>query len=162
MKIKVKYHDPLMPKLKIMRKGDWIDLYVTKLIIDGKEQKLVEWEIDGEKQKGWFIGGREYVKFELGVSIELPQGYEAWLVARSSTFGRYGLQQTNPPAIIDNSYCGDEDIWHFLTYATRGTFVPLYARLCQFRIIKNMEKIEFIGVEKLFNENRGGIGQTGI
>ena len=137
--VRVKYHSN-GKKLEQKEKSDWIDLYVAQ-----------EYHL--------FAGEREYI--DLGVSIELPQGYEAYIVPRSSTFKKYGLLQTNSVAIIDNAYCGDDDVWKLPVYATREVWVPEGARICQFRIQKQQPKLQFVEVESLGNIARGGFGSTG-
>ena len=94
--------------------------------------------------------------------MELPKGYEAHVVPRSSTFKNFGIIQTNHCAIIDESYCGDNDIWRYPVYALRDTVIHKNDRICQFRIMKHQPTINFEEVETLGNVNRGGIGSTGV
>lgn len=121
--------------------GDWVDLLTA-------EDTSIE------------SGGFKYIP--LCVSIELPKGYEALVVPRSSTFKRYGVIQANSIGVIDESYNGDGDVWHFPAYATRNTFIPAGTRICQFRIIKHQPDIEFNFVKRFGNKNRGGLGSTGL
>lgn len=139
MKIKIKYLADIEPIGKIQH-GDWIDLRSA---------------IDVEMKKG------EFALIPLGVAMELPKGYEAHVVPRSSTFKYFGVIQTNHMGVIDNSYCGDNDQWHFPAFAVRDTVIHKNDRICQFRIVKSMESVEMETVETLGNENRGGIGSTG-
>lgn len=99
---------------------------------------------------------------DLGIAAVLPEGYEAHIVPRSSTFGRYGLIQTNGVGIIDNSYCGDNDIWKMPVYATASVIIRKGTRLCQFRIVKKMPEVELIQVETTGKVDRGGLGSTGV
>lgn len=139
MNIKVKYHTDIIP-LEKTEKGDWIDLRVAEDVkIKAGEFKLIS----------------------LGLSIKLPDGYEAVIIPRSSTFKNWGIIQTNHFGLIDNSYCGDGDIWMFPALATRDTFIEKNSRICQFRIQKKMESITFETVERLDGENRGGFGSSG-
>ena len=94
--------------------------------------------------------------------MQLPEGYEANVVPRSSTYKNYGILQTNSYGVIDNSYCGDGDIWKFPAYATRDTVIYENDRICQFRINKIQPSIEFVEMEKLDNKNRDGFGSTGV
>ena len=94
--------------------------------------------------------------------MQLPQGYEAHVVPRSSTYKNFGIIQTNHMGVIDNSYCGDNDQWHFPAYALRDTVINVNERICQFRIVKKQPKINFKEVETLNNKDRGGIGSTGV
>lgn len=103
----------------------------------------------------------EYRVIKLGVAMQLPNGYEALVAPRSSTFKKWGIILVNSLGVIDESYCGDEDEWGFLALAMRDTHIPAYTRICQFRIIEHQPKIDFEFVQSLGNTNRGGIGSTG-
>ena len=98
----------------------------------------------------------------LGIAMKLPEGYEAHVVPRSSTFKNFGVIMTNSVGIIDNSYCGDGDQWYFSALAIRDTEIHKNDRICQFRIMKNQPKIEFDEVNYLEASNRGGFGSTGV
>ena len=138
-KIKVKYHTDILP-LEINDKGDWIDLRAA------------------EDMKLW--AGHDYY-IPLGISVELPEGYEAHIAPCSSAFKRWGIIQANSVGVIDNSYCGDNDIWMMPVYATRFTKIHKNDRICQFRIIRKQPEIVFETVDHLGNEDRGGFGSTG-
>jgi dUTP pyrophosphatase len=103
----------------------------------------------------------EYKAIPLGVAMELPAGYEAMVVPRSSTFKKYGIIMANSIGIIDESFKGDNDEWHFVAYALRDTFIQKNERICQFRIIQHQPMIHLKEVEHLGNADRGGIGSTG-
>lgn len=136
--IKIKYHVEGIEISKI-EIGDWVDLRSAEdVIINRGDFKLVS----------------------LGVSMKLPDGYEAHVVPRSSTFKTWGILQTNSMGVIDNSYSGNGDIWRFPAYATKDTEIKKGDRICQFRIIEK-SKMNFITVDDLGNNNRGGFGSTG-
>ena len=97
----------------------------------------------------------------LGVAMELPKGYEAHIVPRSSTFKNFGIIQANHHGIVDCSYCGDNDQWFMPVYAMRDTHISCNDRICQFRIVENQPKIVFDEVETLEGKDRGGFGSTG-
>lgn len=140
-KIKIKYISDKIEKLKyIDGKSDWIDLRAAENVI---------------LKKG------EFKLISLGVAMELPVGYEAHIVPRSSTFKNFGIIQTNHCGIIDESYCSNEDIWKFPALAMRDTEININDRICQFRIIEHQPTIEFQEVDDLDNETRGGFGSTG-
>ena len=139
MKIDVKYHADIQP-LEKTEKGDWIDLRVAE---------------DVELKAG------EFKIISLGVSMKLPEGYEAHIVPRSSTFRHWGIIQTNHFGLIDNSYCGDDDVWMFPAFATRDVVIEKNSRICQFRIQKKMDDVEFNTVDHLSDTNRGGFGSSG-
>ena len=140
MEIEVRYHADIDP-LEKTDKGDWIDLRAAE---------------DVELKAG------EFKIISLGVSMKLPDGYEARVVPRSSTFKTWGVLQTNSPGVIDNSYCGDDDIWMFPALAMRDTVIHKNDRICQFRIHKKMEEdVKLKPRDKLYGENRGGFGSSG-
>ena len=139
MKIKVKYHTDILP-LEMNEKGDWVDLRAAQ------DMKL--WE------------GCSY-RIPLGISVELPEGYEAHVAPRSSTFKNWGIIQTNSVGVIDNSYCGDNDIWMMPVYATQFAEIKKNDRICQFRIVEKQPHLEFETVDHLGNKDRGGFGSTG-
>jgi dUTP pyrophosphatase len=94
--------------------------------------------------------------------MELPEGYEAHILPRSSTFKKFGIILSNSEGIIDNSFRGDNDIWGFPAIALRPTTIYRGDRICQFRIVKKQPQVEFEEVESLGNDNRGGFGSTGV
>ena len=137
--IKIKYFNDVQ-EIEALEIGDWIDLRAAE-------------SVD--------IKAGEYKLIRLGVAMELPEGYEALVAPRSSTFKNYGILLANSLGIIDESYKGDNDEWKFLAYATRDTHVEKNDRICQFRIIEHQPKIKLTKVESLGNADRGGIGSTG-
>ena len=139
MQIKVKYTRDVAP-IERIKVGDWIDLRAAETV---------------------YIDGGEFAMIPLGVAMELPKGYEALVLPRSSTFKNYGILMVNSMGIIDESYCGDNDEWQFPAYATRDTIIPKNERICQFRIIEHQPEIEIVPVDTMGNPDRGGIGSTG-
>lgn len=140
--ITIKYFTDKIEKLTyIDGKSDWIDLRAAEdVALKAGEFKLIP----------------------LGVAMKLPQGYEAHVVPRSSTFKNFGIIQTNHFGIIDESYCGDNDQWYFPAYALRDTEIHVNDRICQFRIMEHQPTIQFEETEKLTGADRGGIGSTGV
>ena len=139
MVIQVRYHGDVEP-LEKLPQGDWIDLRAAETV---------------EMKAG------EYRLISLGISMKLPKGYEAHLATRSSTFKKWGVILTNGVGIIDESYCGDNDIWHFSALAMRDTRIEKGDRICQFRIMQKMPPVTLETVEFLDSPDRGGIGSTG-
>lgn len=140
--IKIKYFGQDLEKLEyIGGKSDWIDLRASETV----ELKVGDFKL-----------------IPLGVAMELPPGYEAHVVPRSSTFKTYGILQTNSCGVIDGSYCGDQDMWKMPVYATRDTTIQKGDRICQFRIMENQPEIVFQETEFLENKDRGGFGTTGV
>lgn len=140
-KIKIKYFSNEIEKLRFIDgKSDWVDL---------RSAARVELKKD------------EFKLIPLGVGMKLPQGYEAHVVPRSSTYKNYGVIQTNSMGVIDESYCGDNDQWLFPAYALRDTVIEVNDRICQFRIMEKQPMVEFDEVEVLNSTDRGGFGSTG-
>lgn len=139
MDIIIKYHAPIT-KLSMIEKGDWCDLRSAQTV--------------------------EYKQFEsfkilLGVSMKLPDGYEAHVAPRSSTFSTWGVILTNSVGVIDESYCGNNDIWKAQFFPTRDGVINFDDRILQFRIIKKQERLNFIETNMMLDEDRGGDGTTG-
>ena len=139
--LRIKYFDKNIEKLKKTEKGDWIDLRSA---------------IDISLKKG------DFALIPLGVGMVLPDGYEAHIVPRSSTFKNWKIIQTNSVGIIDNSYSGENDQWMMPVIAMRDTTINKNDRICQFRIEKIQPQIKFEEGEHLDEQSRGGIGSTGV
>lgn len=141
MEIKIKYFtDDMEPLRYIDGKSDWIDLRAAQSVA---------------------LKAGEFKLIPLGVAMELPAGYEAHIVPRSSTFQNFGIIQTNGMGIVDETYCGDDDQWFFPAYALRDTQIEAGARICQFRIMEHQPKLTFCKTAHLSYTNRGGHGSTG-
>ncbi|MBS5433088.1 MAG: dUTP diphosphatase [Firmicutes bacterium] len=140
-RIIIKYFDPEIEHVRKIAQGDWCDLRAAETV---------------ELKKG------EFKLIPLGIAMQLPDGYEAHVVPRSSTFKNFGVLQTNSFGVIDNSYCGDNDQWFFPAYALRDTVIHKNDRICQFRIAKKQPDIGFEEIDRLGNPDRGGHGSTGV
>lgn len=137
--IKIKYHDDILP-IEMNPNGDWVDLRAAE-------------EVDMK------VG--DFKLISLGVSMKLPEGYEAHIVPRSSTYKNWGIIQANHMGVVDNSYCGNNDIWKFPAIAIRDTTIYKNERICQFRIMKKQPTLEFVEVDELHDADRGGFGSSG-
>ncbi|OAZ62891.1 dUTP diphosphatase [Bacillus siamensis] len=140
LQIMIKYLDETQTRINKIEQGDWIDLRAAEDVAIKKD---------------------EFKLIPLGVAMELPEGYEAHVVPRSSTFKNFGIIETNSMGVIDESYKGDNDLWFFPAYALRDTEIKKGERICQFRIMKKMPAVELIEVDHLGNNDRGGHGSTG-
>ena len=139
--IKIKYFTDKIDKLAyIDGKSDWIDLRASEEVT---------------------LKQGEFALVPLGVAMELPKGYEAHIVPRSSTYKNFGVIQANHCGVVDGSYCGDNDMWRMPVIAMRDTQIHVNDRICQFRIMKNQPEILFEEVEHLDGKDRGGFGTTG-
>lgn len=138
--IRIKYFVDDLDPIQEIKGGDWIDLRAAEDVS---------------------LSSGEYKLIRLGVGMILPEGYEAQVVPRSSTFKNFGIILANSLGVIDNSYSGDADEWHFPAVALRDTVIHKGDRICQFRIVKNQPRITFTRVDSLNKVSRGGIGSTG-
>ena len=137
--IKVKYLKDI-EKITQLENGDWIDLRV------GEDIELK---------------ANTFAMIPLGVAIELPKGFEALLLPRSSTFKKYGIIQTNSIGVIDETYCGNNDEWKMPVFATREVVIPKNVRIAQFRLLEHQPKVNIMEVTELSGKDRGGFGSTG-
>lgn len=140
LEVMIKYHDADLGKIEKLPVGDWIDLRCAERVdLEAGEFKIIP----------------------LGVSMKLPEGYEAHVLPRSSTFKKWGIIMTNSMGIIDESYCGNNDIWGFPALAMRSTTIFKGDRICQFRIMPKMQEVQFTEVDDMEAADRGGFGSTG-
>ena len=141
--LRIKYKDETIPRLKKLEKGDWIDLAAAEdVVIKPMSFKLID----------------------LGIAMKLPEGYEAHIVPRSSTFKHWHIIQTNHMGVIDNSYSGPEDWWKFSAFnlsTTEATLIKKGERICQFRIETQQPDVLFDELNFQEGVNRGGFGSTG-
>ena len=139
--IKIKYFTDKIEKLAyIGGKSDWVDLRSAE---------------DVTLKKG------EFKLIPLAIAMELPKGYEAHVVPRSSTYKNFGVIQTNHMGVIDETYCGDNDQWFMPVLAMRDTRIHVNDRICQFRIMEHQPELVFEETEILGHADRGGHGSTG-
>lgn len=136
MEIRIKLNGQPLPESY----GDWVDLATAEDV---------------------YLQASEFQRVSLGVVMEIPEGYYAMVVPRSSTFERWGILQANGIGIIDCDYSGDNDVWGFPALAMRETIIPKGTRICQFALFPKHEPIAFIPVEHMGNPDRGGFGSTG-
>lgn len=141
LEIKIKYHDKDLGKIEKFPVGDWIDLRAAE-------------RVD--------MNALQFAVISLGISVKLPEGYEMHILPRSSTFRRWGILMTNSMGIIDESFCGENDILGFPALAMRPTTIFKGDRICQFRIMKKMPEVRFTEVDHMEDKDRGGFGSSGV
>ncbi len=143
-KIRVHYHSDQIKKLtRNEGKGDWIDLRAAEDVV---------------------MRAGEFRMISFGISLCLPDGYEAIVAPRSSTFRNFGILQVNSIGVIDESYGkhSTEDVWMYPVLAVRDTEIHVNDRIAQFRILKHQPRIEFEEIGEMEGEARGGFGSSGI
>ena len=138
--VKIKYFSKEIDKLEMLEQGDWCDLRCAENVTLKK-------------------GEHKYVS--LGVGMKLPDGYEAHIAPRSSTYKKFKIILANHVGVVDESYCGEKDEWKASVIALEDTELHVNDRICQFRIMKKQPRLVFEEVEHLSEESRGGFGSTG-
>lgn len=176
MKIKVKYFSRDLPQLEVIKKGDWIDLRSRISVEASKPQAGTSYKVtDKDGKVRTFRDVTFYhTLIPLGVGMELPAGFEALIAPRGSTYGNFGFIIPNSPGVVDNSYNGDRDEWKCSSLFLKEGNINVGDRICQFRIQLSQKatpwqklkwlftkKIEFVPVDRLNSNNRGGFGKTG-
>lgn len=176
LKIKVKRINILLDLPEVIEKGDWIDLRASENVImhAPKANTLKRHKVDG-KEKFHRDVEFDFKLISLGVAMQLPKGFEAMVLARSSTPKKFGIMTANSEGVIDNSYCGNNDEWKYPAIALRDTIIHEGDRICQFRIQLSQKAtfwqklkwflssgIKIVEVESLDGADRGGIGSTGV
>lgn len=176
LKIKVRRLNKNIALPKVTENGDWIDLRSSEKVILSAPQSatLKKHTVNGET-----VSHRD-VSFDsklikLGVSMQLPRGFEAYVLPRSSTYKNFKVILGNMKGVIDGTYCGNRDEWRFNAIAFKDTEIQEGDRICQFRIQLSQNAtvwqklrwlfssgVQIIEVDDLHNKNRGGIGSTGI
>ena len=176
LKIKVKRFkneegNPLSNLPRIIKKGDWVDLFSSKDFILNAPQ--------AGTLKGHDVKHRDVVSevtyVPLGIAMQSPKGFEAIVALRSSAPKKMGIMQANGIGVIDNTYCSDKDEWMLPVVTLRKTAIAANTRICQFRIQLSQKAsfwnklkwffssgIELIETDTLGNEVRGGFGSTGV
>ena len=104
----------------------------------------------------------DIVKITFDLRIEMPRGYEAIIVPRSSTLEKTGLISSGF-GVIEDSYCGPDDFIGYRFYATKGGYVQAGSCLVQMRFQEKMHDYKLKRVNNEYfekNENRGGFGST--
>ena len=138
--IKVKYHADIDP-LQQIKIGDAIDVRAAE-------------DVD--------LHFMESKRVSLGFSCKLPDDYLAILSARSSLFNRHGVILSNGIGVIDNTFCGTNDVWQMELIALReGVHIDKNERIGQFLLIKRTPNINFESVDALADNDRGGFGSSG-
>lgn len=157
MNIFIKYFDKDMEKITTIGgdKSNWFDVRANNLLSEH------EWTKDTTGSQVLHYSKGDIIKFGLGFAMQMPENMEAYVIPRSSTFRRWGFFLTNHFGLVDTSYCGDDDQWGFEVYATRDGVIYKDDRIGQFRLQEKMGNMNFIEVEHLNNQNRGGYGTTG-
>lgn len=176
LKIKVKRINILLDLPEVIEKGDWIDLRASENVImhAPKANTLKRHKVDGKKESHRDVEF-DFKLISLGVAMQLPKGFEAVVLARSSTPKKFGIMTANSEGVIDNSYCGNNDEWKYPAIALRDTIIHEGDRICQFRIQLSQKAtfwqklkwflssgIKIVEVESLDGADRGGIGSTGV
>lgn len=176
LKVKVKVFNTLMKFPEILEKGDWIDLRAANnIIMHAPQAGTLKIHKVGGKENSHRDVEFDFQLIPLGVAMQLPKGFEAVMLPRSSTYKNFGIIEANSEGVIDHSYCGNNDEWKFPAVAFRDTEIHVNDRICQFRIQPSQKAtvwqkikwllssgVKIVEVDSLSNKDREGIGSTGV
>ena len=97
-----------------------------------------------------------------GISIALPDGYEAQVRPRSGLALRQGVSILNTPGTVDADYRGEVGVI-LMNHSKENLVIRRGDRIAQM-IINKIERIEFEEVSELPESDRssGGFGHTGL
>lgn len=153
--------------LPVAHNGNWMDAYVSKIGTVSPDEggrynyNEVVWYDENKHDTIHYVKD-DVVIVKLGFALQLPPNHELHLLPRSSTFKNTGLLLTNSMGIGDTSYCGDNDEYSAMFFATRAGEVSIGQRIVQIRIEESMgDKFKFTEVVHLNNPDRGSYGSTG-
>lgn len=152
MKLEVRYIDKNMTKLQKFEGGDLVDLRVSRVFKNGNEASF-----PCEYKSG------DTLFFKLGFAMKMPYEKKANVYPRSGMFKNYGFILTNSVGQIDNKFQGNDDEWCAMVWCTRDGRIEYDDRILQFEVVDRvMENVQFIEVDRLSDENRGGYSTTGV
>jgi dUTP pyrophosphatase len=142
MKIKIKRFDKSLPLPEYKTEGAaCMDLYTREDTV---------------------IPSHTFGRVPLNVAMEIPRDTFVLLVARSSAH-KLGLLPSNGIGIGDEDFKGDNDEYNFLVYnvTEKDVLVEKGSRIAQMMVL-DVKKVDIEEVDKLDNEDRGGVGSTGL
>ena len=140
-KIKIHYFSPDAPRLQLTKTGDWIDLYCAQDMT---------------------LHAGDFALVPLGVSMQLPEGYEAQVRPRSGLALKHGITVLNSPGTIDSDYRGE--LMVLLINLSQDPFTVNDGERIAQLVIARHEQAVLTAVEVLDETERGagGYGHTGV
>ena len=177
MKLKIKVFEitkGCMPE--IIDCGEWIDLRLAETThLMPPQAGTLKKKQEQLQTLSYRNVTAEVTYLPLGIAMELPKGFEAHILPRSSTPKKLGIVEANSQGIVDYDYNAETDEWKFPAIAIRETTIEKGTRICQFRIQLSQKAtfwqklkwlfsngIELVQVDSLNNEARSGFGSTGV
>lgn len=145
-------------KLFIKRLDDAKDLPLPKYMTKGS----VGLDLYANVKEDTIIFPNEIKLIPTGISIQLPDGYEAQIRPRSGLALKYGISLVNTPGTIDNDYRGEINLI-LINFGKEPFAIKRGDRIAQM-VINKVEIAEVIEAEELDNTERGedGFGSTGL
>lgn len=160
----------------ITTNGDWIDLRsATELELEAPQSGVLKKKTVDNKTVSYRNVMFDIHYIPLGIAVELPDGYEALINSRSSSPYKFKLFIPSGQGVVDNSYNGNNDEWHYVCSTLNKATIHKGDRICQFRIQLSQKAtlwqkikwlfssgIELVEVSELNNPDRNGLGSTGV
>ncbi len=143
-----------MLKVKMLRKGVTLPKYQTDHSAGLDLCACIDRDI--------ILMPGERVLVPTGISIELPDGYEAQVRPRSGLAINHGVTVLNSPGTIDPDYRGEVKV--ILINLGKEPFVIKNGMRIAQMVISKFERVEVEVVEELSQTRRGegGFGSTGV
>lgn len=113
-------------------------------------------------QDDFVLKSMERAAIPTGLYLEIPEGYEAQIRARSGLAINNGISLPNGIGTIDSDYRGELKIL-LINLSKEDFTIKNGDRIAQL-VIAKYEKVEFLEVESLSETKRsvGGFGHTGL
>ncbi len=133
-----------------------------------KELPLPMYETDGSVafdivcRVDTVIGPKSIVRVPGNVIVEVPEGYALVVASRSSTPVKKSLWKPHGIGIVDQDYCGESDeiMMQMYNFSDEPVTVKRGERISQGMFVK-VDKAEWVEVEEMKKDSRGGFGSTG-
>jgi len=103
------------------------------------------------------------VVISTGITMELPEGYEAQVRSRSGLSAKNGICVLNSPGTIDEDYRGEIKVILLNTDRVKTFTIKHGDRIAQL-VISKVCRLPYTEVEELSDTERGegGLGSTGV
>jgi len=107
------------------------------------------------------LGAGERCLVPTGVSIQLPEGYEAQVRPRSGLAAKHGVTVLNSPGTIDSDYTGEIKVIFYNSSDVDFVISPL-DRIAQM-VVAKVERVSWVSGElSETKRGSGGFGSTGM
>lgn len=142
----------------------------VKILEHGKRLELPHYATEGSAgvdlkaavNEALVIHPMERMLIPTGLSMAIPEDYEAQIRPRSGLAFKYGVTVLNTPGTIDSDYRGEIKVL-LINFGNEDFVVERGMRIAQL-VVEKYEKVRWNVVELLDDTSRagGGYGSTGV